>query len=210
MRWLPQLQCPPKPNSSGRTLQTQRTSHTYCKGVVGGGSCSPSGPWRGREHGQPRGEDAQSTEVQPWDQVGLLLRKERHGEKCEKWSSGLSQHGVDVMGEAQGLLSHTELHSELPCSPLQREQARQESQAYIDGHHVVLVGLAQLPHDLHLGVGAGLRAALHRDGALGVVDGQVLQPAPRENPGTRLCFFFESGKTPGKLKPQLGVTPETV
>jgi len=67
-----------------------KTSCTYCKRVVRGGCRSPSGPRRGWEHGQPRREDAQSTEVQSRDQVGLLLGKQTHGETCEGQSTVLT------------------------------------------------------------------------------------------------------------------------
>lgn len=43
--------------------------------------------------------------------------------------------------------------------------------AYIDGHDVVLVSFSQLLHDLHFSIGARLRAALHRDGPLRVING---------------------------------------
>lgn len=64
--------------------------------------------------------------------------------------------------------------------------------AHIDSHNVVLVGLSQLLHDLHLSVGTRFRAALHRDGPLGVVNGQILQTSPRADRRETLLhvFFF--------------------
>lgn len=43
--------------------------------------------------------------------------------------------------------------------------------AHVSSSNVVLVGLPQLLHDLHLGFAQSLQYALHRDGPLGVVDG---------------------------------------
>ena len=46
---------------------------------------------------------------------------------------------------------------------------------YVHGGAVVLVRLPDLLHHLLLGAGAGFDGALHRDGPLGVVQGQILQ-----------------------------------
>lgn len=66
--------------------------------------------------------------------------------------------------------------------------------AHIDSHNVVLVGLSQLLHDLHLSVGTRFRAALHRDGPLGVVNGQILQTSPRADRREMLLHVFFSGQ----------------
>lgn len=57
-------------------------------------------------------------------------------------------------------------------------EARQfrRGETHVHGGHVVIVGLAHFLHDLLLGQTAGLDRALHRDGPLRVVQGQVLQP----------------------------------
>lgn len=66
------------------------------------------------------------------------------------------------------------------------------------GGHVVLVGFPHFLHDLLLGAAAVLDGALHRDGPLGVVQGQVLQAGEKQVSAAILCSF-PSGQQAGTV-----------
>lgn len=56
-------------------VQTGEVSGVASKGVIGRAGGNSTGPCRWRKHGQSCRKDAKCTEVQPWDQIGLLLEQ---------------------------------------------------------------------------------------------------------------------------------------
>ena len=79
--------------------QTPESWATYSERVVGGSGGSSSGPcWR-RQHGQSCWKDAKCAEVQPRDQIGLLL-----GIKMEKKLRGGDLRGPACLGQPPSLV----------------------------------------------------------------------------------------------------------
>lgn len=82
----------------GAYEQTPESWATYSERVVGGTGGSSSGPcWR-RQHGQSCWKDAKCAEVQPRDQIGLLL-----GIKMEKKLRGGDLRGPACLGQPPSL-----------------------------------------------------------------------------------------------------------
>lgn len=72
---------------------------TYSERVIGGSGGSSSGPWWWRQHGQSCWKDAKCAEVQPGDQIGLLL-----GTEMEKKMRGGDQKVSACLGQPPSLV----------------------------------------------------------------------------------------------------------
>lgn len=65
--------------------------------------------------------------------------------------------------------------------------AQEASDTHAHGSHVILIGFPHFLHDLLLGPAAVLDGALHSDGPLGVIEGEILQPGA----GSRAASSFQ-------------------
>lgn len=54
------------------------------------------------------------------------------------------------------------------------------SHTYIHGSDVIIIGLSHFLHDFLLSQAAGLNSTFHGDGPLRIIQGQILQPAQKE------------------------------
>lgn len=82
------------------------------------------------------------------------------------------------------------------------EGGRQGPGTHAHGSHVILIGLPNFLHDLLLSPAAVLDGALHSDGPLGVIEGEVLQPAGRAKqrpPPTQRTGLGWPGMSPSSI-----------